>query len=427
MSDTLDRSHDPARRSWEPSGVRHPDFPIQNLPFAGTPGGVVVAIGEMALPIAAALEAGWGRGLGLDPAEFATPFLNRYLLTTGPAEWRALRLALSDALADPAERDRLAPLLVPHAALELLPAVTTRDYSDFYASIHHATNVGSMFRPDNPLLPNYKWIPIGYHGRASTLVPDGTPIRRPSGQTRAGDAAVPTVGPSQALDYELELGLVLGGQNAVGVPVPADRALERIFGVVLLNDWSARDIQSWEYQPLGPFLAKSFATTVGPWLVTRDALRPYQVAMPARPAGDPDPLPYLSVPDDHTWSIELEVRLRSAAMRARDEAAARLSRVNFRDAMYWSPGQLVTHHASGGCALAAGDLLGTGTISGPDPEARGCLLELTWRGRDPIALPDGSARRFLDDGDELALVGHATAPGHPPLGFGPCRGVITAA
>lgn len=424
---SLDRSHDPARTSWVASAAGHPDFPIQNLPFGATPNGVVVAIGDKALPIADAIAVGWADGMGLDPDEFALPYLNRYLLTTGPLEWRALRLALSDALADPAQEARLGPLLIPQAELQLLPPVATRDYTDFYASLHHASNVGSMFRPDNPLLPNYKWVPIGYHGRASTLVPGGTPIQRPRGQTRPVGAEEPTVGPSQLLDYELELGVVVAGQNMRGVPIPAHRAFERIFGLVLLNDWSARDIQAWEYQPLGPFLAKSFATSVGPWLVTCDALRPYQAPLPPRDISDPLPLSYLNVPHDHTWSIDLEVRLRSAAMRERDDPPLQLSRVNFQEAMYWSAAQLLVHHASNGCEMAPGDLLGTGTISGPTPESRGCLLERTWRGRDPIALPDGSERRFLEDGDELTLLGHATAPDRPSIGFGTCRGRILPA
>jgi fumarylacetoacetase len=348
------------------------------------------------------------------------------LLMLGPPEWRSLRLAISDALADPDWEPRLRPALTPITEVALIKPFSCLDYTDFYASIHHATNVGSMFRPDNPLLPNYKWVPIGYHGRSSTIVASGTQVRRPSGQTRAPDAETPSFGPSRSMDYELELGLVIGGINRLGEPVPASAAVDRVFGVVLLNDWSARDMQAWEYQPLGPFLAKNFASSISPWVVTTEALKPYRVAMPARPDGDPQPLPYLRVPDDHTWSLELDVELSTAAMRERDEAPFRVSRGRFEEAMYWSPAQLVTHHGSNGCVLGPGNLLGTGTISGPRPDARGCLLERTWRGAEPLELPDGTTRRFLDDGDEVILRGHAIAAGRPSIGFGECRGTVVA-
>ncbi len=422
----LDRSHDPARRSWVAGADGHAEFPIQNLPYGATDAGIVVAIGDWALPLAAAQEAGWGTDLPLTVTDFGLPFLNMFLLED-PGVWRAVRLALSDALADPAWRPTLEPLLVPIASLALELPFHCGDYTDFYASVHHATNVGSMFRPDNPLLPNYKWVPIGYHGRASTLVPSGTPIRRPTGQTKAPDAERPSVGPSRLLDYELELGLVLGGGNARGEPVPAARAADRIFGAVLLNDWSARDVQAWEYQPLGPFLAKNFATTLSPWVVTADALRPYRVAMPPRPPGDPAPLGYLEVPGDATWAIALDVELATAAMRERGDAPFHVSHGEFAEAMYWSPAQLVTHHASNGCALMPGDLLGTGTISGPEPGSRGCLLERTWRGAEPLALPDGTTRKFLEDGDEVRFRGRAHATGRPAIGFGLCTGVVEPA
>lgn len=427
MMSMLDRSHDPARRSWVPGADGHADFPIQNLPFAGSDDGVVVAIGDHALRLADAIDAGIGAKLALDANLFRDSTLNRYLRQTTSSDWTALRLTISDALADLTWQPRLESCLEPIDAVTLRPAVTTRDYTDFYASIHHATNVGSMFRPDNPLLPNYKWIPIGYHGRASTIVGDGTPIRRPHGQTRPAGDEIPTVGPSRSLDYELELGLVLGGENAIGEVVPADQAMDRIFGVVLLNDWSARDLQAWEYQPLGPFLAKNFASTVSTWLVTRDALRPFERPMPARPDGDPSPLPYLQVAGDVTWGLELAVDLRTAAMQGRGEAAFRVSSTRFEESMYWSPAQLVAHHASNGCALNAGDLLGTGTVSGPAPEARGCLLERTWRGSEPLVLPDGTERRFLEDGDEVCLSGRAMGGGAVSIGLGPCRGVVQPA
>ncbi len=361
----LDRSHDPARSCWVPGADGHPDFPIQNLPWGATEEGLVVAIGDHALNLAEAQERGWGGDLPLTVTDFAAPFLNMFLLET-PSVWRAVRLALSDALSDPAWREALEPALAPQASLQLELPFHCGDYTDFYASVYHATNVGSMFRPDNPLLPNYKWIPIGYHGRASTLVPSGTVIRRPRGQTRPSDGAEPGFGPTRLLDYELELGLVIGGTNRFGEPVPAARAAERIFGAVLLNDWSARDVQAWEYQPLGPFLAKNFASTISPWVVTSDALAPYRVAMPPRPEGDPAPLEHLRVPNDFTWSLALEVELRTAAMRERGDPGFQVSRGGFAGSMYWSPAQLVTHHASNGCVLQPGDLLGTGTISGPE-------------------------------------------------------------
>ena len=426
MTPTLDRSHDPARTSWVASANGHPEFPIQNLPFGASEQGLVVAIGDQALLLDEALRAGWGKELDLEHGEFEAPFLNVFLFRD-PAVWRATRLALSDALSDPAWQARLAPALRPIASLELQHPVNVGDYSDFYASIHHATNVGTMLRPDNPLLPNYKWVPIGYHGRASTIVIDGTPIRRPHGQVRPAGDEKPSFVASRSLDYEVELGLVIGGLQQVGDVVPAAEAASRIFGVVLLNDWSARDVQGWEYQPLGPFLAKNFATTISPWLVTTDALLPYRVPMPARPDGDPAPLEYLRVPNDATWSITMDASIATAAMRDRGDAPHRVSSAQFSEAMYWSPAQLVTHHASNGCALEAGDLLGTGTISGTSVDSRGCLLERTWRGAEPLVLPDGSRRAFLEDGDEVILAGHATAPGRPSIGFGSCRGVVLPA
>jgi fumarylacetoacetase len=426
VSTELDRSHDPSRTSWVDSANGHPEFPIQNLPYGASDQGLVVAIGDQALLLEQAMAAGWGAGLGLDNGEFEAPFLNVFLFRD-PEVWRGTRLALSDALSDPAWRERLQPALRPIRALELQHPIHVGDYSDFYASIHHATNVGTMLRPDNPLLPNYKWVPIGYHGRSSTIVIDGTPIRRPHGQVRPAGAGEPTFGPTRSLDYEVELGLVIGGLQQVGEMVPAADAANRIFGVVLLNDWSARDVQGWEYQPLGPFLAKNFATTISPWLVTTAALLPYRTAMPARAAGDPAPLEYLRVPDDATWSITMRASLQTVAMRDRGEGHWQVSAAEFDEAMYWSPAQLVTHHASNGCALEAGDLLGTGTISGTTPESRGCLLERTWRGAEPLVLPDGSHRAFLEDGDEVVLSGMAHAEGRPSIGFGTCRGVVLPA
>lgn len=427
----LDRSHDPGRTSWVSSANGHPEFPIQNLPYArvkhgNTPGAIAVAIGDEALLLPAAIEAGWGSDLPPGALCVGMSALNVFA-GRPPTEWRAVRLALSDALSDPDWEPRLRPALRSRAALEHLVPFQIYDYTDFYASMFHATNVGLMLRPDNPLLPNYKWVPIGYHGRASSIVISGSPVRRPRGQTYPPAASVPTFGVSRSLDYELELGIFLGGRNPLGTPVPASEAAARIFGVCLLNDWSARDIQSWEYQPLGPFLAKNFATTISAWVLTADALLPFRVPMPARAVSDPEPLEYLRVPNDWTIAADLEVELATAKMRDHGDAAMTVSRVQFDQAMYWSPAQLITHHASNGCNLYMGDLLGTGTVSGPTPASRGCLLERTWRGTEPLMLPNGESRKFLEDGDEVVFRGTCRAPGAVTIGFGECRGVVVPA
>jgi fumarylacetoacetase len=411
----------------------HPDFPIQNLPYGVVQfelfqPEIVVAIGPFALRLRGALEAGWGEDLSLEiRAALMAPWLNE-LAALRPADWTAVRLALSDALADPAWEDRLRP------AMELIPddassfdhnvPVHVGDYTDFYASIYHATNVGALFRPDQPLLPNYKWVPIGYHGRASTIDVSFTVVDRPRGQIMLPGATAPEYLWTRALDYEVELGLILGDAAGLRWPTTAETARDRIFGVVLLNDWSARDIQSWEYQPLGPFLSKSFRTTVSPWIVTSDALRPFEVPMPRRPAGDPAPLEHLTVPDDFTWSIQLETQIETSGMREQDLPIHTVSRVNYADAMYWSPAQLVTHHTSNGCIMNVGDLLGTGTISGPTPDSCGCLLEMTKRGTQPIILPGGESRGFLEDNDVVQILGYCEAPHAVRIGFGDCSGSV---
>ena len=303
------------------------------------------------------------------------------------------------------------------------------DYTDFYASIHHATNVGSMFRPDNPLLPNYKHVPIGYHGRASSIVPSGTPVRRPHGQLKDAAAEAPVFAPAKLLDYELEVGCFVGPGNALGRPIPIDRAEEHIFGLCLVNDWSARDIQTWEYQPLGPFLAKNFATTMSPWVVTLEALEPFRAPAYQRPPGDPRPLPYLASADDEAhggFDLTLEVWLRTRAMRAAGAEAVRLTSGRFAD-MYWTLAQMLTHHTSNGCNLAPGDLIASGTVSGTTKESRGSLLELSWRGAEPIELPGGESRKFLQDGDEVIMRGFCERPGTRRIGFGECRGEVLAA
>jgi fumarylacetoacetase len=356
------------------------------------------------------------------------------LMSLGRAEARAVRGAASLMLrADTDEGKRAQAmrelLLVPMSRAGMLVPAEIGDYTDFYASIFHATNVGLLFRPDNPLLPNYKYVPIGYHGRASSIVVSGTAVRRPNGQARADDSAPPVFGPSRSLDYELEVGAFVCGDGALGDTTPLARAEDRLFGLCLLNDWSARDMQSWEAQPLGPFLSKSFATTVSPWIVTADALAPFRAPEFQRPAGDPAPLPYLA--DAHNaahggFAITLEVWLRTAAMRDAGAPAARISRGNFQS-LYWTVAQMLTHHSSNGCNLRPGDLIGSGTVSGPESESRGCLLEMTRRGTEPVTLPSGERRAFLEDGDEVTLRGWCERNGAARIGFGECRGVVRPA
>jgi fumarylacetoacetase len=313
-------------------------------------------------------------------------------------------------------------LLTPMADARLELPCAIGDYTDFYVSIYHARNVGSMFRPDNPLLPNYKWVPVGYHGRASSVVISGTAVRRPCGQVPDSAGGPPVYGPSRRLDYELELGAFVGPGNRLGDPIPIARAGDQIAGVCLLNDWSARDIQAWEYQPLGPFLAKNFATSISPWVVTAEALEPFRCDAEVRAPGEPEPLPYLQGGAADAYDIELEVWLRSAQM----PAPIRVSQTNFRS-MYWTLAQMIAHHTANGCNLRAGDLIGSGTVSGPEKANRGCLLEVTWKGTEPFELPTRETRTFLEDGDEVILRGWCEAPGFRRIGLGECRGVINEA
>jgi fumarylacetoacetase len=347
------------------------------------------------------------------------------LMAQAPQARRALRTQLSQGLAaGSAQQAAWQQALVPQAGTEMLVPCRIGDYTDFYTGIHHARAVGRLFRPDNPLLPNYQWVPIGYHGRSSSIVVSGTPLRRPKGQVKPPDAEVPVFKPSARIDCELELGLFVGPGNALGQPFGIDEADEHAFGLTLLNDWSARDIQPWEYQPLGPFLAKNFGTTISPWIVTMDALAPFRIPF-TRPEGDPQPLPYLDSPAHRAhaaFDIGLEVWLKTPAM----AAPACISRSNLRHA-YWSLAQMLTHHASNGCNLQPGDLLGTGTISGPAPEEAGSLLELTAGGKQPLTLPGGETRTFLLDGDQLGLRASAERPGFRRIGFGACDGVILPA
>jgi fumarylacetoacetase len=432
----LDETHDASLRSFvESANDPASDFPIQNLPFGafrrsvGDRVRLGVAIGDRVLDLASC------RGAGLFAADLADvgdacagSTLNALMALGAPARVR-LRRALGRWLREgSAERGRVEPHLVPAGAVSLEVPATIGDYTDFYASVFHATNVGSMLRPDEPLLPNYKHVPIGYHGRASSVVASGTPVRRPSGQSRPESVMEPVFGPSRRLDYELEAGVWIGPGNALGEPIAIGEAEAHVFGLCLLNDWSARDIQAWEYQPLGPFLAKSFATTISPWVVTLDALEPFRAAPSRRDEGDPTPLSYLSsaeVFERGAIDVRLEVALSTTRMRAAGAAPAVVSRSSTRH-LYWTVSQLVTHHASNGCNLRPGDLLGTGTVSGPTRESRGCLLELTWKGTEPISI-GGETRRFLEDGDEVIFRGWCERDGYRRIGFGECRGTVLAA
>jgi fumarylacetoacetase len=416
----LDRTHDAGLRSWvESANSPGCDFPIQNLPFGifrrkkskeAPRGGV--AIGDQILDLAA---------LGVKTG----PTLNG-LAALGRPAWKRLRAELSRALsAKNPQWKRLQKHLVPMQQAQLFLPVAIGDYSDFFTGIYHATNMGRMLRPDNPLLPNYKWVPIGYHGRGSSIVVSGTPVVRPKGQLKAPDASAPVYAPSRRLDYEVELGFVAGPGNKLGRPVAIAEAPDHVFGALLLNDWSARDIQAWEYQPLGPFLAKSFASTVSPWVVTLEALEPYRCPAYARPADDPAPLPYLlDERDQHEggYDIDLEMYLHTP----QSKATVRLSRARFRDS-YWTLAQMVAHQTSNGCNLRPGDLLGSGTISGTEPDSFGSMMELSQAGKRPLALPGGETRSFLDDGDEVVLRGRCARDGFATIGFGEAAGRVLPA
>jgi fumarylacetoacetase len=434
----IDETHDPALRSWVPSANDADcDFPIQNLPFgryrasgSGEEWRAGVAIGDQILYLRAAAEAAsWSPDETAVFELFSSGRLEPFM-AAGRVARRTLRAALSRALREGSAYEKtLQGCLVPQATVEMGLPCTIGDYTDFYTGIHHATSVGKQFRPDNPLLANYDWVPIGYHGRSSSIVPSGAPIRRPLGQTRSGAAAVPTFGATQRLDYEVELGFIVGQGNALGEPIPIREAEGHLFGITLFNDWSARDIQAWEYQPLGPFLSKNFGSTMSPWVVTLEALAPFRAPL-QRDAGHPDPLPYLDSPENRArggFRIQLEAWLQSAAMRDAGLPAVRLSSSAMDQAAFWTAAQLVAHHTCGGCNLQTGDLLGSGTLSGPQPDQAGSLLELTGGGMTPIQLPNGEFRTFLTDGDELALRGHCDIGGYRRIGFGNCVGRIRPA
>lgn len=438
MSRSIDATHDPSLRSWvESANQKDTDFPIQNLPFGvfrtrgrAEPSRIGVAIADQILDLALCCEAGLLQELPQQLQEAcAAPNLNQ-LMALGSGASSALRRRLSDLLRyDGQKPSRETEILIPMSEAELLLPASIGDYTDFYASIFHATNVGKLFRPDNPLLPNYKYIPIAYHGRASSIVPSGTSIKRPSGQRKSPEEPTPSFGPSGLLDYELEVGFFVGAGNELGQPISIDNAEERIFGLCLVNDWSARDIQAWEYQPLGPFLSKSFATAISPWVVTLEALAPFCCPAFHRTEGDPLPLPYLSSPLDARQGgidITVEVLLRSAQMREEGRPPFRLSLGSFQQ-MYWTLAQMVTHHSSNGCNLRPGDLLASGTVSGAEEGSQGCLLEITQRGSKPIELPTGETRCFLSDGDEVILRGYCEKEGYTRVGFGECRGIVLPA
>jgi len=430
--DAVNDTHDPRLRSWvESANSATTDFPIQNLPFgvfraargAGAPS-IGVAIGDEILDLRRSADAGLLDGLPSALCAAASASTLNSLMALGHAGASTLRRRVSAILS----ADRSAPdarVLVPAADVVFDVPAAIANYTDFYASIAHATNVGRLFRPDNPLLPNYKYVPIAYHGRASSIVISGTPVRRPAGQVKGADG-VPHVRPSERLDYEAEIGCFCGPGNALGEPISIDAAEQHMFGLCLVNDWSARDIQAWEYQPLGPFLAKNFATTVSPWVVTYEALAPFRSPASERPPGDPRPLDYLSSPAIDAsggFDVSVEVLLQTADMRRRGVAPYSISRSSLRE-LYWTLAQMVTHHTSNGCNLLPGDLIATGTVSGSARESRGCLLEITEGGRMPLTLPGGESRAFLADGDEVIMRACCERAGYARIGFGECAGVI---
>ncbi|PYO46955.1 MAG: fumarylacetoacetase [Gemmatimonadetes bacterium] len=436
----MNETHDPSLTSWiESANSADTDFPIQNLPFGvfsrkgDAERRVGVAIGDQIVDIGESLSANLWTGKARDVARWCDrPNLNE--LMEAPRESLSeFRARLSELLSGtPGDTSVINPLppgaLVPMSEAEMFVPAQIGDYTDFYASIYHATNVGKIFRPDNPLFPNYKHVPIAYHGRASSIVISGTDVTRPKGQSVAGGSTTPAFGPTQMLDYEAEVGFYVGRGTKLGETVPLEDAEEHLFGICLVNDWSARDIQSWEYQPLGPFLSKNFATTVSPWVVTWEALEPYRAPAFFRPPNDPQPLPHLSSDKNRNeggLDLNIEVYIRSMLMREGRLRPFRLSAASLAD-MYWTPAQMLTHHASNGCNLLPGDLFASGTVSGPESGSQGCLLELTRRGANPIVLPTGEERKFLHDGDEIIMRAYFQREGAARIGLGECSGLIVA-
>ncbi|QNN57301.1 fumarylacetoacetase [Diaphorobacter ruginosibacter] len=433
----IDATHDSALQSWVMSANGHPQFPIQNLPLgvfdAGEGARIGTAIGNEVLDLAAALE--WGLLPTLDMATEAalhSDTLNAWMALSA-AQRSLLRAALSDLLQAQTASGRQASafarqLLRPQDACRMLLPADVGDYSDFYAGIHHAVNAGRIFRPDNPLLPNYKHVPIAYHGRSSSIRPSGTPLQRPIGQIRRDtpEGPAPELGPTERLDYELELAIWVGAGNPLGTQIPIEQASAHIAGFGLFNDWSARDLQAWEYQPLGPFTGKNFMSSVSPWVVTQEALAPFRGPAMARAEGDPRPLPYLNHEDDQRnggLRIQLEVLLSTASMREQGLAPHRLS-IGDSSHLYWTPAQMLTQQTIGGCNARAGDLLGSGTISAPTPDGYGALLEITEGGKKPVQLANGETRTFLQDGDEIIFRGWCEREGFARIGLGECRGRV---
>ncbi|WP_339773586.1 fumarylacetoacetase [uncultured Paraglaciecola sp.] len=432
----INETHDPARKSWVSSANGHSQFPIQNLPFAifretGSNdtwrGGV--AIGEQILDMAKVVKLNILSGDAQTAAQAAAQTSLNTLMGLGPKANSALRSAVSNVLSEESIDQRaLENCLVAQSCAEYAMPCQVTDYTDFYTSIHHATAVGSLFRPDNPLLPNYKWVPIGYHGRSSSIGVSGQTFPRPVGQTKKPDASTPDFGPCQRLDYELEMGVFIGQGTQLGQRIDISAAQEHIFGMCILNDWSARDIQAWEYQPLGPFLAKNFASTISPWVVTNEALEPFREAF-TRPESDPQPLEYLtSEGNTQTGNLDIELScfIQTEAMRNAKQAPQLLSESNFKHA-YWTPAQLVTHHSVNGCPMTPGDLLGSGTQSGPEADEAGSLLELSQGGKKSLTLDNGETRTFLQDGDAIIMRAHCSREGAVTIGFGEVVGTILPA
>lgn len=441
MTTEINETHDPNLKSWiESANQSDTEFPLQNLPFCVFTRActyenvrVGVAIGDFILDVYACYECCLFDDDSFSIAVSADNYcLDHSLMKKNKDLQSAFRRRLIEILSESADEEtkkKIERNLIPIEEVEFHLPAHIGDYTDFYCSIFHATNVGAMFRPDNPLLPNYKYIPIGYHGRASSIVISGTDVKRPKGQTRPDAEQPPQYIPCKNLDYEMEVGFFVGKGNEIGETIAIDDAEDYIFGLCLVNDWSARDMQAWEYQPLGPFLAKSFATTVSPFVVTMEALAPFRTTAFERNADDPQPLDYLNGEANRKsggFDIKLEVYLQTPKMRDENAEPFLLSRSNMKD-LYWTIGQMLTHHASNGCNLQTGDLMATGTVSGKEKDERGCLLELTWRGKEPIELPNGETRRFLEDGDEIIMRGFCEREGFRRIGFGECRGRILPA
>jgi fumarylacetoacetase len=438
MQATINRTHDPRLRSWvESANDPNTDFPIQNLPFGVYKRNddfpqIGVAIGDQVVNIGAAFNMRLFDGIAAEAAKRCATTSLLSFMSLGAAHWSALRNQLSNVLRAESESYRAdksiaQKLLIPMSDVEMQKPGYISDFSDFYASIHHATNTGKLRRPDQPLLPNYKYVPIGYHGRASSIVAGGTPIMRPRGQIKPDGADAPSYEPTRCLDFELELGAFVAKRNDAGRPISIFTAEDYLFGVCLVNDWSARDIQKWEAQPLGPFLAKSFATSISAWITTLEALAPFRCAAHARESGDPTPLPYLMDEVDQRSGgidITLEAHLLTPQMRAQHLAPHRLTRTSTQH-LYWTLAQLLTHQTSNGCNMRPGDLIASGTASGPTDDARACLLEITQDGKMPIQLPNGETRTYLLDGDEIILNGYCARGDYRRIGLGECRGVIT--